>query len=240
MSPALTSTSTSPKSYLVLKRLIIITGLVLVTILFVNFINTKQHTAIFNACPNTDYCSDLGRAQQSSPVHITYSGWPFKVKAGNPDWCAQGVCEGNNFHDNYHWEFFAYNAVILSMPTAIVIAAYLNQRNRHFAQKLFLSVSIVIISLILGWFTMFIVRSTVVWQTASKEPGASVKSGVPFPSTLALGYECNASSCARTLFRQDTEFFHSEPQVYANWIFWSAAWGVTSWFILRNYAHSRH
>ena len=222
------------------KQLIVIVGLLFATTFFVNFINTKQHTAIFNACPKTDYCSDLGRAQQSNPVHITYSGWPFKVKVGNPDWCAQGVCEGNNFHDSYYWEFFVYNAVILSVPMTIVIAVYLYQRNRRLAKQLFLGFSIIIVSLTLGWFTMFAIRSTVVWQTASKEPGASVKSGVPFPSTLALGYDCNEPSCAKALFRQDTEFWHSEPQVYMNWIFWSAIWGASSLFILKHYAHSRH
>jgi hypothetical protein len=224
-----------------IKRLITFSVLVLVTVFFVNLINAAHHTAVFHPCPSTDYCSDLGRAQQGDPVRITYSGWPFKVKIGNPDWCAKDVCEVNNFHPDYQWEFLVYNAVILSVPTAVGIMLYIYRHDRRLAKKLFITAGMIIVSLVLGWFTMFTFRSTIVWQNTPRQFGGYIKSGIPFPSTLDMvDYDCNAPSCAKAIFRNDTSFWHSEPRVYANWIFWSLDWGVISWFILKRYAHTRH
>lgn len=218
------------------KRLVAIAVLLIATILIVNFINGSHHIAVFHPCPNTDYCSQLGRAQQGDPVRIEYSGWPFKVKIGNPDWCAQDACGVNNFHPDYMWEFLVYNAVILAAPTTILLAAYIYQRNRRLAKKLFLTGAVIISGLVLGWLTMFVIRSTVVWQTASQD----IKSGIPFPSTLSIGYDCDSPDCAGKLFSQDTQFWHSEPRVYANWLFWSSIWVASEGYILKNYAHSRH
>jgi hypothetical protein len=237
----------------VIKKLVFITALIVVTVLAVNFVNSHPRTAVFNACPGTEYCSKLGRIQQSDPVHIRYKGWPFKVKIGNPDWCENDACEVNNFHPGYKGEFFVYNAIVLSVPVLSVIAIYLYRADRRLAGKLLKGVMLIGVSVLLGWFTMSTLHSHAIRQSYSKETGMyETRGGLPLSTTLGIGYGCSSTvkgtdaiDCARSVF-QDNPVWHSESRSYINWAFWTIVWAVF-WVVLavfeykvKKYAHHRH
>jgi hypothetical protein len=228
------------------KKLLAVIALFISTLLIATVLNTSHHTAIFSACPNTEYCTDLGRAQQSAPVRIEYAGWPFKVKIGNSAWCELGPCEGNNFHPDYRGEFYVYNAAIVVLPAILSVSFFLYRYHRALAKRMFKITTLTIVSLVLGWVTVFATRSTIVWSVGNSNDSYKIKSGIPIPDTLHMAYDCymydgqESISCAKQAFRTETSLWHSNSIVYINWIFWTILWGLVTWLIMRRYAHTRN
>lgn len=213
-------------------RLPIITmlvGLIFATFSIINIINSHQQTAIFKACPDSEYCEYDYYADEDGNVSINYSGWPFKIKVGNPDWCdtgSEGICEGNNFHPSFEYKWRIYNVLILSAPMTLLIITSAYFYNKVRIKKFLLLVALLIIHLVFGWFTMFQVTVATI-RSADEDIYGPVHIGMPFyeENHLASGcnlYEMDAKiECERDSFQQFTQFWDAPITTYINWLFWS-------------------
>lgn len=192
-------------------------------------LNFSHRTDTFRVCPDTDYCNSTAYRNNLEGVKtITYKGFPFRVKAGNPDYgcftaTESSICEGSTYHPASK-EYELANLAIVLLPIALYAVAlkflkYPAQKKRKVA--LFAGVA-----LVSTWGGLIITNH--MYDTTVREGlFGDVVSGLPFADELHLSSSCGQAysglqfeECAAGQINSGSTI-RKPVRFYLNWVIWS-------------------
>jgi hypothetical protein len=207
-------------------------------------LNVQTFSTTFNVCPDTEYCNSVYYGNDGEKT-IDYTGFPFKIKVGNPDWCSNGydgICEGGTFHPDFNVQYRIYNIILILLPSILLGGMYLKTRKPVAFRCAIYTLTALSICVWLGLITNdFIYAHSARGSSLSYESfSASSFAGYPVPSELSIASGCPIAVENRTEFKKCVSesvnygnIWEKSITVYINWFFWSILWGAIAYGIYK-------